>query len=89
MSLVVFQVVFSNQKTLSLGILFLCLLCVCYQVAYDLGVFQVRLDVLSLEKLEKITSFLFVLMFGVRFNLLGSFLQSSGFRCNTVSMLFW
>ena len=104
-SVVLFQVVFSNRKTLSLGIVyFLCVLCslkdclfqcvvsnvyrgdhmlifrvllereILYIIVYGLGVFQVGLDRLSLEKLEK--SFLFGPLFVVRFNFLSSFLQS-------------
>ena len=39
-----------------------------YLVVYDLGVFQVWLDVLSLEKFKNFTSFLFVPLFGVSFS---------------------
>ena len=90
MLVVLFQVVFSNQKTLYLGILYFlyllynlraCLfqcmvsnfyhgdrklifhvlreMAICYLVLYDLGIFQVQLDVLSLEKLEKLRKFCF------------------------------
>ena len=44
-----------------------------YLVVYDFGVFQVRLDALSLEKLEKLQVFLFVHIIDVRFSLVGSF----------------
>ena len=43
-----------------------------YIIVHGLGVFQVGLDRLSLEKLEK--SFLFLPLFVVRFNFLSSFL---------------
>ena len=59
---------------------------VCYLVLHDLGIFQVQLDRLS-GKTGKFTSFLFVPLFDLIFSLLGSLLQSSGLRCNSLSML--
>ena len=54
-----------------------------YLVLYDFGIFQVK------WKKKKFTSFLIVPLFDVIFRLLSSFLQSSGLRFNSLSMLLW
>ena len=58
-----------------------CKLEIFYLVFYDLGIFQVQLDVLSLEKLV-------LPLFDVIFSLSNSFLQSSRLRCNSFLLYF-
>ena len=57
-------------------------------VLYDLGIFQVQLDVLSLKKLKNLLVFCFCLCFDVIFNRSSAFLQLSRLRCNILPMLF-
>ena len=59
-----------------------------YLVVCDLGIFQVRLDVLDLENL-KIYKFSVCAYIWLRFSRFSSFLQSSGLKCNNLSMLLW
>ena len=57
-------------------------------VLYVLDIFQVLLDVQNRQDL-KYTSFMSVFLFLVIFNLSSLFLQSSGFRCRSRSILLW
>ena len=58
-------------------------------VLYVLDIFQVLLDVHNLKKTWKYTNFLSVFLFLVIFSLSNSFLQSSGLRCKSRSILLW
>ena len=112
----IFQVGFSNQKTIFLDILyFLCLLCslrdylfqcrvssvyrvyhkLIVRVRHYMGIFRLIEYVLGIVQVYrigkdlKISIFLSVFLFLVRFSLSNSFLQSSGFRYKSRSMLLW
>ena len=59
---------------------------ICRLVLYDLGIFQVRLDV-RVRKNLKVYKFLFLPLFDVIFNRLSSFLQSTGLINKSLSVL--
>ena len=54
-----------------------------------LDIFQVLLDVLNRQKLENLLFFYLIFLFFVKFNLSNSFLQLSGFKCKSLSILLW
>ena len=58
-------------------------------ILYVLDIFQVLLDVQNLKKTWKYTNFLSVFLFFVMFSRSNSFLQSSGLRCKSRSILLW
>ena len=59
-------------------------------VLYVLGIFQVLLDVQNRQRLENILVFCRCFcFFFVIFSPSSSFLQSSGFRCRSRSILLW